>query len=221
MNSQQEFTLPTETFRLDEINLPRKLAISLAGKVISVEVIPEQEARTLRVDPANLPDGLPLLVDPKGVPWNDYWPTRVSFVDSGGTRRRIPRHWLTQGATPLKEEDSYEVTREIVWAERLHLPSWWDLCDINIDPDKTWEAGGKPTQVEVCARPGRQVEVRWKDSAGTAWRIPHDWRRRRVRLPSREVLVEYGVPPEVAEEYGSRAVSVNYHPGSLCCLPDG
>ena len=39
----------------------------------------------------------------------------------------MPRHWLTQGALPIKEEAPYEVTREIAWTEELQLPSWWDL----------------------------------------------------------------------------------------------
>jgi hypothetical protein len=34
-------------------------------------------------------------------------------------------------------------------------------------------------------------------------------------------LVSNGVIPDVAEEFAGKAVSVNYHPGSLCCLPDG
>ncbi|MGA2263435.1 MAG: hypothetical protein ABSH28_18615 [Acidobacteriota bacterium] len=40
-------------------------------------------------------------------------------------------------------------------------------------------------------------------------------------LPAYDLLLENGVPPDVAEEFAGKAVSVNYHPGSLCCLPDG
>jgi hypothetical protein len=39
-------------------------------------------------------------------------------------------------------------------------------------------------------------------------------------LPSYEVLVAQEVPEDVAERFAGKVVSVNYHPGSLCCLPD-
>ena len=65
------------------------------------------------------------------------------------------------------------------------------------------------------------MKVLWRDASGKAWRIPHDWRRRRIRLPAYDVLLENDVPPDVAEEFAGKAVSVNYPPGSLCCLPDG
>jgi hypothetical protein len=31
-------------------------------------------------------------------------------------------------------------------------------------------------------------------------------------------LMEQGVPDEVASNYANHVVSVNYHPGSLCCM---
>ena len=57
--------------------------------------------------------------------------------------------------------------------------------------------------------------------AGKAWRVPHDWRRRRIRLPDCGGLLRNGLPPDIAEELGGRIVEVNYHPGSLCCLRGG
>jgi len=48
--------------------------------------------------------------------------------------------------------------------------------------------------------------------------IPYAWRSRRVELPERGRLTEGGVPDETAAIYAGRVVSVNYHPGSLCCL---
>jgi hypothetical protein len=39
-------------------------------------------------------------------------------------------------------------------------------------------------------------------------------------LPSREVLASQGIPEDVAGDYAGMIVSVNYHPGSLCCLRD-
>ena len=70
------------------------------------------------------------------------------------------------------------------------------------------------------AKPKHPPKIVWRDSTGQAWRIPHDWRRRRVQLPSPEILISQGVPLDVAAAFGNTIVSVNYHPGSLCCLPD-
>ena len=33
-------------------------------------------------------------------------------------------------------------------------------------------------------------------------------------------LVAEGVPTEVAESHAGKVVSVDYHPGSLCCMPE-
>ncbi len=79
---------------------------------------------------------------------------------------------------------------------------------------------GKPVGVSVTLVAGSPPQVIWTDGEGRAWRIPHEWRRRRVRLPSCDILVAQGVPDFVAKEYARRIVSVNYHPGSLCCMPD-
>ena len=54
--------------------------------------------------------------------WNDYSPARIRFTDPEGRTWHLPRHWLTTGGTPLKEEAPYQVTQDIVWAEALHLP---------------------------------------------------------------------------------------------------
>ena len=221
MNSTYQITLPYEPCRLEEINLPPDLARALAGKAITVEVLPEQEPGTMQFDKADLPETLPLVVDPQGNIWNDYWPAQVLFSDPQGGKWRMPRYWLSQGAAPIREDPPYEVTREIAWTEELHLPSKWDLWDINIPPCEGWEVGGNPNLIEICAAPNRQVQVFWRDSTGRRWRIPHDWRRRRIKLPACEALLENDVSPEVAEEFAGRMVSVNYHPGSLCCLPDG
>ncbi|MGE5326060.1 MAG: hypothetical protein ACM3NO_03400 [Deltaproteobacteria bacterium] len=220
MNSKQQFTLPSEPYRLEEINLPSGLARELTGRTVTAEVAPEEEAMTRQIASPDPGEGLVFITDAQGITWNDYWPVRVSFKDPQGEIWRIPRHWLTQGAAPLKEEAPYEVTEEVVWQEMLHLPSYWDLCDINITPSVAWRGSGNAWHVSVCARPHQQVEVRWQ-GFGETWRIPHDWRRRRIRLPEYKRLLENDVPPDVAAEFAGSVVSVNYHPGSLCCLPDG
>jgi hypothetical protein len=42
-------------------------------------------------------------------------------------------------------------------------------------------------------------------------------------VPSRTLRIDLDNPrsPDMAEEFADRIVAVNYHPGSLCCLPDG
>ena len=34
-----------------------------------------------------------------------------------------------------------------------------------------------------------------------------------------EVLAAQDVPPEIAAKFSEQVVTVNYHPGSMCCLP--
>jgi hypothetical protein len=108
----------------------------------------------------------------------------------------------------------------MTWVEEVHLPSWADLGDINIAPKIALQADGERTPVEVVARPNDVARAFWRDPTGCRWRIPHDWQRRRVRLPGSEILAAQQIPEEVAEAFGGATVSVNYHPGSLCCLPD-
>ena len=213
--------LPSEKYRLEEINLPGQLVESLTGKTVPIEIVPEVMAMTRQFEANDLPTVGSFWIDPDGKKWNDYSPARVCFTDSEGCKWHLPRHWLTTGGAPLKEEAPYEVTQNIVWAESLHLPSMWDLNDINIEMGAASAAAGKPTTIEVHAAPNQQVRVLWRDSSGKAWRIPHDWRRRRILLPAYDLLLENDVPPDVAEEFAGKAVSVNYHPGSICCLPDG
>ncbi len=42
-------------------------------------------------------------------------------------------------------------------------------------------------------------------------------------VPSRTLRIDLDNPrsPDMAEEFADRIVAVTYHPGSLCCLPDG
>jgi hypothetical protein len=214
-------TLPSEKYRLEEINLSGQLAESLAGKTVPIEAVPEVMPMTRQLEANDRPAGGSFWIDTDGEMWNRYSRARVRFSDPEGCKWHLPRHWLTTGGTPLKEEAPYRVTQEMVWTEELHLPSMWDLSDINIEMGAASAAAGEPTAIEVRAAPNQQVRVLWRDSSGKAWRIPHDWRRRRIRLPDYDLLLENGVPPDVAEEFAGKAVSVNYHPGSLCCLPDG
>jgi hypothetical protein len=110
--------------------------------------------------------------------------------------------------------------REAGWEETIHLPSKWDLQDINIDSIESYKAWGRERTIKVHAVPGEPIKVYWQDAAGKIWRIPANWRRRRVGLPTYEVLTAQDIPPDVARSYAGKAVSVNYHPGSLCCLPE-
>jgi hypothetical protein len=213
--------LPCEKFRLEEINMPEELAAALAGKTISVEVLPDEPPLTRRLDLNDPPDGLPMLIDEDGVAWNDYWPVRVLFTDPDGRVWRLPRHWLSGGVSPVNEASRYAITHESSWLEGWCPPTWWDLWDINIQEVPAAGVEQAAADIKVRVAPGEIPKVFWQGPSGKVWRIPHDWRRRRIKLPTCEGLLENNLPEDIAEEFGGRIVSVNYHPGSLCCLSDG
>ena len=216
--SEASLTLPAEPYRLEEANLPPALAASLAGQTVAVRVLPEEQPFTRRANPSS---DTSAWLDRKGNYWNDYQPLRILFADSEGKAWRLPRRWLSPVGDGAPVDSSYSVTQEVVWAERMHMPTEWDLQDINIELVEAWRAQGELAGVEVRVAPGEPVKVFWRDASGTVRRIPHDWRRRRIRLPGYGLLVSQDILPEVAEEYAGRAVSVDYHPGSLCCLRGG
>ena len=212
--------LPSEKFRLEEINMPKELAASLAGQSVAVEVLPEEPPATLCLDQDYPPDGLPILIDECGIAWNDHWPMRVLYTDAGGRSWRLPRHWLSGGISPVIEASRYEATHEARWVESWYPPTWWDMCDINI-PDEAALEGEGIADIEVSVAPGEVARAYWKDASGKVWRIPHDWRRRRIKLPGCDRLLRNLFPGYLVKEFGGRIVTVNYHPGSLCCLHDG
>jgi hypothetical protein len=216
--TEESLFLPDGAYRLEEINLPAAMAASLAGKQVTVRAFPEEDAFTRRIDPKTESSGW---VDPEGNYWNDYQPLRVLFTDLTGKGWRLPRWWLDRSSVDAQLiETMHSTTGEATWKEKIHMPSEWDLEDINIDLIHARKTGGKIAAVEVHVAPGEPVLVSWCDDSHLVWRIPADWRRRRIRLPSYDVLVLQDVPPEVAQEYAGTTVSVNYHPGSLCCLPE-
>jgi hypothetical protein len=221
MTSTHRIVLASETFRLEEINMPEDLASALAGQAVDAGVHPELPAETLRLDLNDLPDGLPFFVVVVGTVWNGYWPARVFYTDAAGRTWRLPRHWLSGGVLPVIEPSRYEVTHESSWLESWCPPTWWDLGDVNIDEIPSEDGQRGAVSIEVSVAHGEVPKVFWKGPSGKAWRIPHDWRRRRIRLPDCEGLLRNGLPPDVAEEFGGRIVAVNYHPWSLCCLSDG
>ena len=216
-----ELTLPSDRFRLEEINMPEELAASLAGHTVTVEVFPEEPPMARRLDLNDLPDCLPFLVDEEGVAWNDHCPVRVLYTDSDGLVWRLPRHWLSGGVCPVIEASRYEVVHKSGWVETWCPPTWWDLWDINIQDVPAAERERGAGGIEVSVAPGEIPKVFWRGPSGKAWRIPHDWRRRRIRLPDCGGLLRNGLPLDIADEFGGRIVAVNYHPGSLCCLSDG
>jgi hypothetical protein len=163
---------------------------------------------------------LPILIDDNDVAWNAYSPPRVLYTDTGGRMWRLPRHWLSGGVSPVVDASRYEVTDELCWHEIWCPPTWWDLCDINI-PEMALAGVGEGIWIQVSVVPGEIPKVFWKDPSGKVCRIPHDWRRRRIKLPDCDGLLRNNLPQDIAEEFGGRIVAVNYHPGSLCCLHDG
>jgi len=81
--------------------------------------------------------------------------------------------------------------------------------------------GALANAAAVSVAPGEIPKAFWNGPSGKAWWIPHDWRRRRIKLPGCEGLRRNGFPRYVAEQFGGRIVAVNYHAGSQCCLLDG
>jgi hypothetical protein len=192
-------TLPDQLFRLEEANLPPRLARSLAGRAVTVQVLPEEQAGTQR-----------------------YQPMRVLFTDpEDGKVWRFPPRWFRPAVSEPPLDSSYSASQAAVWTEQLHLPTRWDLSEINIDmSEAVIDACGQEAVVKVRGTPGKPIKVSWQDPSGALWRIPHDWRRRRIRLSGYDVLVSNDIDPEVARGYAGEEVSVNYHPGSRCCLPN-
>jgi hypothetical protein len=207
----REFRFPDELFLLEEINLPADLAATLLGQTIPVDIVPEEQAATRQVEP----DDYPQLIAPDGTRWNDYSPMQVSFRDSHGKVWRIPRHWVT-GDVPVESHICYNVTREHMFYESLVFPTSYDLAEINMPPRVCTMRGGQPhDDFEVRISPNLPVSVYWS-GYDCRWRIPHSWRRRRIRLPQTEILEAQDVPPDVSAQFGEQIVTVNYHPGTLC-----
>jgi hypothetical protein len=187
----QFLTLPSAKHLLAEINLPTNWVESLAGKSVRVEVLPEAEG----------------------------CPMRVQFVESGRTWL-IPRRWVCPVSEEPPLDPVYAVTREVEIAEQMILPPFPDLLEINLPEGMAFHLDRALVSVLVRIAPNQPVIVTVRDPLGHTWRIPHDWRRRRIVLPKAAVLIAQGVPRGVAERFGQVIVSVNYHPGSTCCLPD-
>jgi hypothetical protein len=103
MTSTCKTILPSERFRLEELNMPDELASALAGQAVYVEVLPEALAETRRLDLDDLPDGLPFLIGDDGIAWNGYWPARVLYTGADSRVWRLPRHWLSGGVSPVIE----------------------------------------------------------------------------------------------------------------------
>jgi hypothetical protein len=123
MTSTQQLTLPSEKFRLEEINMPDELAASLSGQTVAVDVLPEEPPLSLRFDLDNPPVCLPIVIDEDGVAWNDHWPVRVLYTDPDGQGWRLPRHWLSGGVfpgdrgRPLRGHARGELARKMVPAD--------------------------------------------------------------------------------------------------------
>lgn len=215
--NNQVFALPAERFLLEEINLPPELIDLLLAKTVAVRFLEEQPGG--RIEPQSLStmqDG-EFWVDPQGNYWRGYAPLRIFFTDSLGREWRFPRRWLQPQIAP-RCDSCLPVESEKCFAEELNLPSEWDLLEINLPAREVFRIAGEVTTVQIRLVANEPPKVFWRDSSGLAWRIPHDWRRRRIRLPAFDVLLSQGIPPEIAERSACQVVSVNYHPGSLCCL---
>ena len=214
----KQIILPSEKFRLEEINLPEELATSLAGREITVDVLPEEPPLTRRFDLNDLPDGLPILIDEEGVAWNAYSPPRVLYTDAGGRVWRLPRHWLSDGVSPVVDASRYEVTDELCWHEsgpadvvgpvrHKHTGEALAGCMEKFGFKLALRRRNRQGLLERPVRVGVEDSPRLAATAHQAARL----RRVAAKQPAQDI----------AEEFGGRIVAVNYHPGSLCCLSDG
>jgi hypothetical protein len=52
---------------------------------------------------------LPFLIGDDGIAWIGYWPARVVYTDANWRMWRLPRHWLTEGVSPVIEASRYDV----------------------------------------------------------------------------------------------------------------
>jgi hypothetical protein len=213
----QQLTLPKSVLLLEEVNLPADLARSLAGQSVVVKILAE-ESYAFRERPDRKDY---LLARGDGDYWNAYQPTRVLFKDADGRSWCLPRSWLGTAHWESQVDWSCsDIEGTATLIEGVNLPSFWDLLEINIPAPEALEAARRRTSVEVRFGPRKLIRVIWRDSEGRPWRIPPDWRRRRVKLPTYDQLVSQGIPDDVAKDFAEKVVSVNYHPGSLCCLPE-
>ena len=154
MATTQQLALPNEKFRLEEINMPEELAASLAGQTVTVEVFPEEPTVTRSLDRYDSPEGMLVYIDGYGRAWNDHRAERVLYRDSAGRFWRLPRHWLSDGVSPVIEASRCAITQESSWLESWCSPTWWDLWDINIQERPTANSGpGRGRhRSERCAR---------------------------------------------------------------------
>ena len=104
--------------------------------------------------------------------------------------------------------------------ERLYLPPFEDLvAKLHMPESEALRVGGTVQRVEVHECPDGATLVIFQDRRGIPFAVPNNWRRRIIRLPSCERLIEQGWPKPVAEKFGNNTATVNYHPGCKCCLP--
>ncbi|MGD0128157.1 MAG: hypothetical protein ABSF46_22570 [Terriglobia bacterium] len=149
--------------------MPDELASALTGQAVDVEVHPEVPAGTRLLDLNDLPDGLPFLVGDDGIGWNGYWPACVFYTDASGRTWRLPRHWLTEGVSPVIDAGRYEVTQESSWLESWCPPTWWDLRDVNIRDMPAAEGERGAGDIEVSVAPGEIPKAFWRGPSGRAW----------------------------------------------------
>ncbi len=126
--AKQKLLLPKEAFRLEECNLPPELAGSIAGHVVAVDLLPEEQACTRLAGPG---EG-PCLIDRDGKCWNVYRPVQIAWTDVSGRQWHFPRGWLLPTSDLARPDATYSVTRPIQFTEQVHLPSYWDLVEINL-----------------------------------------------------------------------------------------
>jgi hypothetical protein len=189
MRQLQYLVIPGTKYPLAEINLPQALVESLENEFLEVHLLPGNQHRSKR-----------------------------AIFEAGGRTWFLPRRYLEPVSLEPPLDQIYSVTREVIFPEDLLLPTDQDLLEQNFSEEAASRLALTRVTALVRLAPDSPAVLTVQDPGGNLWRIPHEWRRRRVLLPSSEILIAEEIPKSIAERLGGRVLPANFHPGSACCL---
>ena len=189
MKELQYLAIPSTKFPLAEANLPPALVESLANTFLEVHLIPGTRDRAKR-----------------------------AVFEAGGRTWFLPRRYLEPVSMEPPLDQIHRVTREVIFPEDLMLPTEQDLLEQNIPGEAASPLALTRVTALVRLAPDTPAVVTVQDPSGNVWRIPHEWRRRNILLPSLEILIAEEIPKAVAERLSGQVLPANFHPGSACCL---
>jgi hypothetical protein len=190
MKELQYLAIPSTKFPLAEVNLPPALVESLANTFLEVHLLPGNQQRSKR-----------------------------AIFEAGGRTWFLPRRYLEPVSLEPLLDQIYSVTREVSFPEDLMLPTDQDLLEQNISEEAASRLALTRVTALIRLTPDTPAVLTVQDPGGNLWRIPHEWRRRNILLPSPEILIAEEIPKSIAERLGGQVLPANFHPGSACCMP--